>query len=88
MPLSAVDPPFDQCLETAAGAAREPPEVDLEIARGVPRGGDHAHNCLALNRLDELEPPRTGGIVQVVVPCIHAVCGYVRMAHVLLFVPR
>jgi hypothetical protein len=54
MPLSAVDPPFDQLLETAEAAARERPEVDLEIARSVfHEVATMLHNGLALDRLDE-----------------------------------
>lgn len=54
MPISAVDPPFDQFMATAEAVARARPEVDLEIAREVfHEAATLLHNGLALDGLDE-----------------------------------
>jgi hypothetical protein len=54
MPPSAVDPPFDQFMATAAAVAQARPEVDLEIAREVfHEAATLLHNGLALDGLDE-----------------------------------
>jgi hypothetical protein len=54
MPPSAVEPPFDQFLETAEAVARARPEVDLEMAREVfQEAATLLDNGLALDGLDE-----------------------------------
>ena len=51
---SALDPPYDQFLETAEAVARERPEVDLELAREVfLEVATMLYNGLALDGLDD-----------------------------------
>jgi hypothetical protein len=53
MPLSPVDPPFDQFLATAEAVTQARPEVDLELAREVfQEAATLLHNGLALDGLD------------------------------------
>ena len=54
MPLSAVEPPFDQFLATAEAVAKARPEVDLELAREVfHEAATLLYNGLALDGLDD-----------------------------------
>lgn len=54
MSQSALDPPFDQFMTTAAAVARERPEVDLEMAQEVfAEAAFLLHNGLALDGLDD-----------------------------------
>jgi hypothetical protein len=54
MDRGALEPPYDQLLDTAETVARERPEVDLELAREVfTEAAVLLYNGLALDGLDE-----------------------------------
>jgi hypothetical protein len=54
MTYDAVEPPFDQLMETAEAVAAARPEVDLELAREVfHEAATLLHNGLALDGLDD-----------------------------------
>jgi hypothetical protein len=56
MPVSPVDPPFDQFLATAEEVAQARPEVDVEMAREVfLEVATLLYNGLALDDLDEYD---------------------------------